>query len=263
MDSRHFFMERFTKHTVVYLLLLLLFSSCSDKMQVSKVKTQEYVLAPATNNETDSAILKVIQPYRDRMSADMNTVLAESAQPLEKAVPEGILGDLVADAAFRAAKNLYYPDDGKQIDFAFLNNGGLRKSLPKGPITRGDVFEVLPFENELVVLTMSGGLVRKTVDFIASKGGQPVSAIRFQIKASKASEIMIGNVPFDSSRTYKVLTLDYLANGGDQFGFLSQASKRENLNVKLRDVMIQYLESFGKTGQKLTVQRDGRISTEE
>ena len=245
-----------------YLWILFLLFSCSERMQVNKVEKKEYVFSSTSNNESDSVILKKIQPYKSQLTEEMSAVLIESVQPIEKALPEGILGDLVADAALDCAKKIYYPEDAKQVDFIFLNNGGLRKALPKGPITRGDIFDVLPFENELVVLTADGGLVRKIVNFIASKGGMPVSGIRFQIKGQEASTILINGAPFDSTRTYKVATIDYLANGGDQFSFLSEAKKKENLNVKLRDAMIQNLESLGKSGKKLDIHTDGRITHE-
>lgn len=71
-------------------------------------------------------------------------------------------------------------------DFAVFNTGGLRRPLPLGNITRGDVFELMPFENELVILTMNGEAVKKLVNFIATKGGAPVSGLRLRIQDSVA-----------------------------------------------------------------------------
>ena len=81
----------------------------------------------------------------------MARVLAESAQPLEKKQPEGKLGDFVADACLQESCALT-----GVIDLALFNHGGLRRSLPMGCNNVGDVYELMPFDNELVVITLRG-----------------------------------------------------------------------------------------------------------
>ena len=183
----------------------------------------------------------------------MNTILAESEMALEKGTPESTLGDFVSDACLSEANKIYYPADGKPADFIFLNNGGLRKSLPKGNVTLGDVFELMPFENQLVVLTINGKLVKKIFNFIASKDGAPVSGVRFQIKDHEAVNITINSEPLDSTKTYKAITSDYLANGGDSYDFLVDI-KQESTNLKVRDAISQNLTQLGKQGKKLNRQ---------
>ena len=190
----------------------------------------------------------------------MNVVLAFSEQALEKGQPEGLLGDFAADACLQVANQYYYPTDGKKIDFIFLNNGGLRNSLPKGNITKGNVFELMPFENELVVLKINGTLVKKIFNFIASKDGAPVAGARFSIKDKEAVNIFINSEVFDSTKTYKAITSDYLANGGDQLFFLANVKERESINLKVRDAIIQYLKQKSKAEEHIVVKKDQRIS---
>jgi 2',3'-cyclic-nucleotide 2'-phosphodiesterase (5'-nucleotidase family) len=241
------------------LVLSLLTASCSHSSQITKVESKDYQFSNTTYNDIDSTIYKAILPYKESMAADMNKVLAESEEALTKGTPESKLGNFFSDALLEIASLKYTPEDGLPIDFAFFTNGGLRSSLPKGNITKGNVFELMPFENELVVLSLNGTLAKKLFSYIASKNGVPVSKLRLQIKGTEAVNISVNGYPFDSTKIYKTLTSDYLANGGDQLFFLTEA-KRENLILKVRDVLIEYMEVKNKRGEKLTARLDKRIS---
>lgn len=240
-------------------LLYLLIISCKPAYNIQKTEQIEYVLSDTTNNLIDSSVYSIILPYKEKVTSTMSAVLAESDYSMERGQPESRLGNFVSDACISEAGKVFDPSDGKQADLAFFNNGGLRRALPKGNITRGDVFELMPFENELVVLTLNGENLKKIFNFIASKDGTPVSGVRFQIKDHEAVNIKINNESLDTSKIYKVLTSDYLANGGDSYEMLKDIP-RENVNLKVRDAIIQYLTSAAKEGKKISVNPDGRIS---
>ena len=97
------------------------------------------------------------------------------------------------------------------IHFSIVNNGGLRTSLPKGKITVGDVFELMPFENELVLLSLTGSQVSELADYIASRGGEGVSGISFGMLSGRAEGIKIQNRPLEPDSTYWMVTSDYIA----------------------------------------------------
>lgn len=242
-----------------HFLRLLFFSSvvlsCSTPKEITRHQTKEYVFSDTINTSIDSSIDVYVRPYRQQMEKEMNVVLAESVSTLERGNPESKLGNFMADACLNIARKR----STDKIDFCFFNSGGLRKALPQGPITKGDVFQLMPFENELVVLSCDGDHVENLLNFIASKGGAPVGGIRFDIKEGKPSNIRISDEAFDKQKTYKVLTSDYLANGGDSFFFLSDL-KRENLNLKVRDALIQFLQETTAAGKKIDIVKDGRIT---
>lgn len=248
------------RNLLLFALTTTLLTGCSSKVSLQKTETKEYAFSKEGNADIDSVLDKRIRPYREKMSGDMSIVLAESVHSLEKATPESRLGNMVSDACMLQCTQRYQPADGKAPDFLVLNNGGLRKGLPKGNITKGDIFELMPFENELVVLTLNGESVKKIFNFIASKDGAPVSGVRFQIQDKQAVNISIQGVAFDSTRTYTVATSDYLANGGDQFSMLADPIRRESSGLKVRDAIMQYLYIQGKTEEKIVVNPDGRIS---
>ncbi len=241
------------------MLFLSMLYACSPALNIQKTEKSEYVLSDSSNAGGDSIINAFIVPYREKVEGAMSEVIGESDYSMEKGVPESRLGNFVADACMTESAKVFYPADGKPADFAFLNNGGLRRSLPKGAITRGDIFELMPFENELVVLTMNAEIVKKIFNFIASKDGGPVSGASFRIQDHQATNILIQQLPLDSTRTYKALTSDYLANGGDSFDFLKDL-KRESVSLKVRDAIIRNIVATTKSGKKISINTDGRIT---
>ncbi len=193
----------------------------------------------------------------------MDKVIGEADVALTKAQPEGKLGNFVADLALEQANKNYFPADNKKADFAFFNNGGLRGSLPQGDITVGKVFELMPFENELIVVTLKGTTVNELINFIIDKGGVPVSNLKITIKDKKAITAKINGLDFDSTQTYKVLTSDYLANGGDNLKMMSTAISKEILGLKLRDAIITHIKELTASGKKIKSNIEGRITYEQ
>ena len=137
-------------------VILGIFSACSSTPKIKKVETSMVELNSKTVSSEDSVFIKTVQPYKLKMDSIMNEVLGTSEQALLKGLPEGNLGDFVSDAVLKKANDNYKPDDKINADVCLLNNGGLRSQLPKGKITLGNVFELMPFENEIVVLTIKG-----------------------------------------------------------------------------------------------------------
>lgn len=242
------------------LFLVFVFTACGSTSRIDHTETTFYPLGTPGHNLVDSAINRTIRPYQNDLEIKMDIILAYSDQVMEKGMPEGLLGNFVADLALEQTNSIYRPTDQRSVDFCFVNNGGLRATLPKGEITKRKIFEVMPFENELIVLTLNGSTTSRLLNFIANKGGMPVSGIRFKIKDKLATEVFIGNTPFDTAKIYKVVTSDYLANGGDNLSFLAEIKEKETLGLKLRDAIIKHLEEKNKLNQTIKVSLDNRIS---
>ncbi|MFN0190335.1 MAG: 5'-nucleotidase C-terminal domain-containing protein [Bacteroidia bacterium] len=238
--------------------ILVLFISCKSQETKYQTKTSQYTFKGDSTHHNGSPALAFIEPYRDSLNKNMNFPLVYATQALTKELPEGNLGNYCADASLRQAiikcnqLNLELPD------FCFLNHGGLRASLPQGIITIGNVFELMPFENELVYLKVSSATVDSILKWIAIKGGAPIAGIKFQINNKKAEEVNIQNQPKKSELHYKIITSDYLANGGDGLYFLKQ-EKPISLGIKVRDAFIQDLQNIGNRKDSLSVQKDGRL----
>ena len=243
------------------ILLLCLLWGCQSSPEFTReisgtVLAVDSTLAPQKDPVVDS----IIGIYRNELEAEMNQVLAHSAHHMEKASPEGLLNNFVADLILEMGESLYDPEDGSTIDFCLLNYGGLRTSIPEGPVTRGRIFELMPFDNEMVVLTLTAEKTRELFDYLAlADRGMPVSGIRLEISEDRSWEAEIRGAPF-SDRSYRVLTSDYLAGGGDNMTFFPEPLDEEYLNMRIRDAIIQYLLQADREGRKISAELDGRIS---
>jgi 2',3'-cyclic-nucleotide 2'-phosphodiesterase (5'-nucleotidase family) len=190
----------------------------------------------------------------------MNQVLIVSESSAEKGNPEGKLGNITCDMILKKANDYATQQNLKAVYFCLLNNGGLRAPLPKGPITKGKVFELMPFENELVVLTLTGKKTKQLFETVAKEKGMPIGGARIFVHDSAAPSIQIGAKDFDESKSYRVVTSDYLSAGGDKMFFFKAPEMVDTLHHKLRDAIIEYMVEENKIGHTLNPQLDGRIT---
>jgi 2',3'-cyclic-nucleotide 2'-phosphodiesterase (5'-nucleotidase family) len=244
-----------------FLLKIFFFSAlislyaCSKKTSVSSV-TESHIII--NNPKIDSSMYKVMLPYKKTHDEQMYTVIAKSEDPLVKADVESTLGNFFCDAVIYETKKILGKDS-DMVDVAIFNKGGLRNSLPKGNITIGNIFELMPFDNELVLLKLSGAQFKDMCFKIVEKGGIPVGGMRLVMKGSTPTDITIKGKPFDETKNYWVVTSDYLANGGDSYNFFKNATDRKMMNILLRNVIINYCEDITKLDQTIKPKLDGRI----
>ena len=189
----------------------------------------------------------------------MNAVLVVSELAMFKGTPEGVLGNFITDLTFETGNEYCVKNHIEKVDFCLLNNGGLRTTLPKGDITKGRIFELMPFENELVVMTLTGEKTQGLFNFLARVNGMPIAGAKMGIDNKKPVNILIGGKAFEPSNVYRVLTTDYLAEGGEKMRFFMDPVKRENVGIKLRDAIIEFVAEQGEKGTMLSAQLDGRI----
>lgn len=237
---------------------VFLWVSCKAPEPYSNYTYRQYDVRSAA---TDSGMYHEILPYRRQLETEMNRVIgyADMEMPKQKGKTETLLGNFVADLVLKSSATR----SGAPVNFCLLNNGGLRNSLPQGNITVGNIYELMPFDNELVVLTLRGSTVQKLADYVAAAGGHPVSGLRMEIsEQNKAYPIYIGNtlLAADTQSLYTVVTSDYLANGGDNMSFFSEAVNTRPLGYKLRDCILDYIVSEQQAGRHIVSALDGRIT---
>ncbi len=247
-------MKKLIQYYLQVTLISVVLFSCATPVKYIQHPSSLSIDSNISNNQE---LAKFIEPYKTALDSEMNEVLVISAEefPKEKGKPETKLGNLVAYLSYEIASDRY----GDNIDFCLLNFGGLRTSLPKGEITRGKIFELMPFENELVVLTINKDSLKTLIHYLNTLGGQPISgniSFNFSGKEFTLDEKLFSN------NDVKVLTSDYLAQGGDKMNFFLNPIKYESIGIKLRDAIIQYCIEQNKKGKQLTGKLDRRISFE-
>jgi 2',3'-cyclic-nucleotide 2'-phosphodiesterase (5'-nucleotidase family) len=242
-----------------YLLGLIILFACHSPKKAVLTKSNSITIVKDSVPEADSTALVLINKYKKHLDKQMNEVIAESIFDLKKELPEGALGNMVSDVLMKFAKRK--PEN--KPDFCVLNHGGLRiPVIYKGEISIRTVFELLPFENMLVMVELKGEDCQKLFDLIADSKGAPVAGITMIIKNGKAEEVKINGENFDPNKTYKILTSDYIANGGDHADMMKNAVSTFQYDIKLRDAVIQELRLLTKDGGKLINQKDGRIKVQ-
>ncbi len=231
---------------------LLFCFSCQTNIFLSKVENNS--IRTEQNLEENKNITALIAPYKVKLDAKMNKVIGSSAQTLSKKRPESLLGNWTADAIHTKSEEYYK----QSIDFAYTNYGGLRiPAIPKGDITVGKIFELMPFDNMLVVLEMDGTALEELFTHIAARGGDPISS-HVRLNLTEPKKALINNEPLDKNKTYKMATTNYLANGGDKLSFLKKRP-RTNLGKLMRDALREHVEETTKAGKKIDAKLEGRM----
>ena len=187
--------------------------------------------------EEDETISAYLQPYVRDMARIMDRVLTVSEGSFERSNPEGALGNLTADIVrYRATAEMR-----ETVDVSIINNGGLRTPLPEGEVTTGHIYELMPFENHIAVLRFTGEQLLDIVDELASANGEPVSGIRFRIDNDAARDVLVDSMQVDRESYYWVATNNWMADGGGASSTLWEPEERRDLDVLIRDAIIEYL----------------------
>ena len=149
---------------------------------------------------------------------------------------------------------------GFPCDFALINHGGIRSSIPKGDVTNRSMYEIMPFENSAIVIGLKGEQIIEIVNYIISeKKPHPLKGLTFTIdKNNQPKSIMINGKTLDDSKVYYVVTSDYLSNGGDNMIFFKKGIEKYNLDYKLRNIIIDYF----KENKMIVANKDIRITRE-
>ncbi len=238
----------------LYLLLIFTGLSCNTSYQARQLHYKDYRITPSL--EKDAAILAVIKPYSDSVNKSMNDIVGVADKALDKKMPEGTLGNFMVDAFFEMAKEKF----NTPIDVAFMNYGGIRLTqLVAGNVTRGKIFELMPFDNLLVLQKMKGSVLQQLLDLVASRGGWPVAGMTMQVKDKKAVNVMIGNKPLDPEAIYTTVNSDFVANGGDNADML-RSIPQENIGYLVRDALFDYIVRLKSKGKNISANEENRVS---
>lgn len=208
--------------------------------------------------EKNQAIESFILPFREHINNDLDSVLSFSPETLDKSKGEwqSNIGNFMADACMELANPVFSKQQNKSIDIVLLNSGGIRSIIPKGNITKRNAFEVMPFENSLIVVALKGEQIKAMAQHIISeKKPHPLNGLKIVInKENQIIKILFKEELIDTSKTYYVATSDYLANGGDNMTFFLKNEGVFDLNYKIRNVLIDYFYKY-KTIEPSNLQR--------
>jgi 2',3'-cyclic-nucleotide 2'-phosphodiesterase (5'-nucleotidase family) len=244
----------------IVLIWIALLSACKTLPIVQQVSDVDvlYLRSEATTEPVaGSKIEEMIAPYREQLSEEMDQVIGEMPEELIKERPNSNLGNWFADVLHDVA-TIHYDND---IAFAIQNYGGLRvPAVPKGPLTKGKIFELMPFDNKLVIVDLSADQVTKLADIIAGSRGWPISrGLSLTINKNKASNILVNGQALNNDIVYHVAMPDYVANGGGGGDFLKDLSQHDT-GYYIREAVIEHLAQMQTSGTPITVDNTQRIN---
>jgi 5'-nucleotidase len=206
---------------------------------------------------------EAVAPIKNEVVGHTDVDLTREQVPSAPPGGESNLGDVATDAMNWQADQL----EGT-VDFAFANSGGIRADIPAGDITRGEVIEAFPFQNVLATTTLTGAQVKEVLEQGASgqHGMVQVSGLRFtynptQPVGSRVTSITVSATgqPVDPGANYRVVTNDFMINGGDSYTTFLQGTNTVTYSDQLlSDVVVGYVRQFSPISQQI----EGRITTQ-
>ena len=244
--------------------LALALASCSTKQwSVASVERSRILIDSRYDNSTDAEVLKAnnaLLEHKKKVDAEMNPVQGYAADNMWSERPESPLSNLLADILVWSSDKF-----GEQPDFAIYNMGGIRAALSKGVVTRGNILDVAPFENKICFLTLNGNDVLELFSQIAERHGEGLShAIRITATADgKLLSATVNGKPIDPNASYRVATLDYLAQGNDHMEAFRKktnvvAPTGEQNNVRF--LIEQYFQTANAKGEAVSSNVEGRMT---
>lgn len=198
------------------------------------------------DGKADPALQAIIDEYRPGVDSLMRIPVGHAKRFVDR---EGVRElNFMADFLYTRGKEM----SDEPIDFAIINKGGLRTDIPKGAISKGQIINLLPFQNKILIEEIKGEDLRDVFDAMSRTGGNGVSRqvySEYDPEALKATKILIDGKPLDDDRTYRIATIDYLAKGGDYLTGLREGTIVKEGDKWLYDEMIDWLTTGSGRGK--------------
>ena len=237
------------KNFLLRLFLLSVFlSSCKSNGYFPQAIHGEQ-LQITKDTEEDEQIKDYLSPFRYHLNKYLDKVLSYNKTPMLKVIDPEVMnmpiGNFFADSQCEQADSYFLKKRKKHIDFAMFNWGGIRTEIPKGEVTTRMIYQIMPFENQLVVVELTGDTLYELAKYlIDTKYPHPISK-QVELTIDKKGEIisfLVNKKPVQRKKRYFVCTYDYLYNGGDRMNFFSKGLSSTYINYECRDALLNYLK---------------------
>ncbi|PWN07727.1 5'-nucleotidase C-terminal domain-containing protein [Rhodohalobacter mucosus] len=234
-----------------WIVSLLFIAGCASTPATLEQNNSSGTAGEEAYPEPDPLILSLLDSYRDSLDSVMGVPVAVVEDTLRFGQPESSLGNIVADAIrFRAGSEL-----SRFVHIGIMGESSFKLYLNPGELTVGEVMDFMPYDNHLVILTLTGEDVFALANQVAEMGGSPVSGMRFRINNGRASGILVNSEVLDRNGSYLVATSSWAADGGDLYPALWSYKERVDLDVSMRDLFVDYFRSR----RVVAPLQDGRI----
>ena len=232
-----------------YFVILLTFScffSCKTN-EYYNYKVEGKKIGVTAEKGENTQIETFVAPYREHIKKDLDSVLAFSPETLDKSKGkwQTTIGNLLARVVFDFGNPIFQKRENKSIDICLLNHGGIRSIIPQGNVTTRTAFEVMPFENSLIIVGLKGSKVKEMATYLMTeKKPHPLYGIKIFVNKDNlnVNRIEINGKSVEDDKIYYVATSDYLSNGGDNMTFFKESELKFDMDYKLRNMLIDYFK---------------------
>lgn len=225
-------------------------------LDIDSTVSADYRIIPVDSHldsRVDPGIIELIAPYRAGVDSLMQRRVATAAIELPQSSQE--LLNFCTDVVFDRGRQL---DPG--VELALLNKGGIRRGLPKGAVTEGQIITMMPFNNRVQVIDIKGADLLPALLQMARVGGSGVSKgvdVKFVPQTDDADarleSVTVNGQPLDPDRTYRVATIDYIAKGGDYMTTMTNHNLLATSPTELYKDILTYLKKHNKINPDSTV----------
>ena len=218
-------------------------------IETKNVSLKEWIYIPLMRQndgvlafETDPETSEIIKSYTDKLS-EYKKIIANTNDDFTSTDirnKQTSLGRMIGDAILSSVQKF-------SPDFAITNSGGIRASLPKGDITNIDIENMYPFDNNIVVISLTGAdiiqIINKSVMEQKGTGGylQFSSNLSFLSSEGLVFGAMLNGFQIKPGSKYKVAVCSYLATGGDGYEIIAKAEVLSDVDLQISDAIIEYL----------------------
>jgi 2',3'-cyclic-nucleotide 2'-phosphodiesterase (5'-nucleotidase family) len=218
----------------------------AENVQYSSYRIQQY-------DAGSKSLTTIVKPYSDSVNKLMNVVIGYNEAQLEKKSQGNTLGFFITDAYLEMAKQKV----NSKVDAAFMNSGGIRlPEIPAGAITQGKIFELMPFDNLMVLLKVKGRLLKQYLDTLAANDDVIESGMTMQIVNKAVQQVMVGGKPLDIDADYTIAHSDYVAMNTNMLKNINRSTN----GYLLRDALLDYVKFIHSQNKKVTVTNTDRVS---
>ncbi|WP_172826735.1 5'-nucleotidase C-terminal domain-containing protein [Flammeovirga sp. SJP92] len=220
-----------------FLIVAFLLIGCKTERQ-SLTKITYHPTSIDNSITPDDTLSTLIKPYKEKLDKKMNQVLSSTPVDLVKWGEVNTLGNFTCDATREYVEN----HTEAKVDICLMNNGGLRSNIFAGDILVRNIYKLMPFDNKLIIIYLKGDEMMDLINMVA-KNKEAISGLLLKLEGDKVVDAKVNGEDFDPNKEYAILTSDYLYHGGDNMSFLKKGTGYIDLELMIRDVLLEYCKS--------------------
>jgi len=232
---------------VSFLTIACIIACSSTSGLHNTVMDGKKILITAQLNDV-AEVESFIKPYRQHLDKDLDSILCYCPETMDKGKSingwQTTIGNFMADVTFQYADKMLMTRQKRHVDVCLLNHGGIRAIIAKGNVTTRTAFEIMPFENSVVVIALKGEQLVEIANYIAAeKKPHPLAGMQVLLdKDGVVKGLTVQGKPVEAGKIYNVATSDYLSSGGDNMAFFKKGVATYDLDYKLRNLFIDYFK---------------------